>query len=187
MVLQNSPELQRDDPVDGLTKALLGGVALSALTNASAIAEHKHPAFSFMALHAGRMVNKTKLHNQGATHLTYTFGVYSYFLPVLDKKVPLATFYKWNSSGTLCSSPPEKEKFNPKKTLYGKLSRATETYSEGCSSGPTTFYGADYKLTDPNGFGRTDYLNIILIGKYKNSGTTYKGTLNLDITAFLEK
>ncbi len=186
-MLQNSPELQRNDSVDGLTKALLGGVALSVLTNASAIAEHKHPAFNVTALHAGRTVNKTKLHNQGATHLTYTFGVYSTLHAVLDQKVPVNVFYKWNSSGNLCTSPPEKEKFNPKKTLYGKLSRATETYSEGCSSGPTTFYGVDYKLTDPNGFGHTDYLNIVLIGRYKNGGTTYKGTLNLDVTAFLEE
>ena len=42
-----------------LTRTLLGGAALSALAAAPGMAQQKHSAFNLMALHAGRVVNKT--------------------------------------------------------------------------------------------------------------------------------
>ena len=46
------------------------------------------------------------------------------------------------------------------------------------------FYGNTYKLTDPDGFGNTDYFVSSLIGWFENQ---YKGTLNLDVSLFIEK
>jgi hypothetical protein len=172
--------------MNSLTKNLLTSVAFCALAAAPAVAE-SHPAFLVTALHGGRVVNKTKLHNSKAMHITYTFSVYSNVQAVLDKKVPLTgSFYKWNSYSTACSNPKQKMKFDPKKTQYGKVSVATQTYSLGCPSGPTVFYGADYKLTNPDGKGNTDHFVSSLIGTFKNANGKYKGTLNIDYSLFLE-
>jgi hypothetical protein len=165
-----------------LTQTLLTGAALCALGAAPAMAQPKHPAMHVTALYAGHAVNKTKFHYPGRQQLTYTYGIYSTRQLVLDKKVPLGAFYKWNSSNTLCSNPKQKVKFDSKKTQYGKLSVATETYSYGCPSGPTVFYGADYKLTDPAGFGNTDHFVVHDLGWFKNNGNKYKGTLNTDFS-----
>ncbi|HEX3944348.1 MAG TPA: hypothetical protein VHW69_09700 [Rhizomicrobium sp.] len=164
-----------------LTQTLLTGAALCALGAAPAMAQPTHPAMHVTALYAGHAVNKTKFHNPGRQHITYTYGIYSSRQLVLDQKVPIGSFYKWNSSGTLCSNPKQKLKF-PKKTLYGKLSVATETYSFGCPSGPTIYYGTDYKLTDPAGFGNTDYFVIKDLGWFKDNGNKYRGTLNMDVS-----
>jgi hypothetical protein len=175
-----------------LTQTLLTGTALCALVAAPVMAQPTHPAMRVTALHAGHVVNKTTFHSPGRQHVTYTFGGYTSIQAVLDKKVPVpGSFYKWNStvsgSYTLCSTPKEKVKFDPKKTLYGKLSVATETYSFGCPSGPATFYGADYKLTTAGGFGQTDHFVISEIGWFQANGNKYKGTLNLDLSATIVK
>ncbi|HEX3944346.1 MAG TPA: hypothetical protein VHW69_09690 [Rhizomicrobium sp.] len=108
-----------------LTQTLLTGAALCALGAAPAIAQPTHPAMHVTALHAGHVVNKTKFHNPAHQHLTYTYGIYSTMHPVRDKKVPIeGSFFKWNSSNTLCSNPKQKVKFDSKKTQYGKLSAA---------------------------------------------------------------
>lgn len=172
--------------MNNLTKTLLGSVALAALGAAPAMAEQKHPAFSFTAVHAGRVVNKTKLHNRGAVHLTYTFSVYGTADVELDKKVLVGSFYKWNSNSTVCSTPKMKLKLDPKKTVYGKISVATQTYSLGCPSGPTVYYGVAYKLTNPDGIGETDHFKSSLIGKFKNAHGKYKGTLNSIYSLTLE-
>ena len=174
--------------MNAITQALLAGAALGALMTAPAMARPAGPAMPVTALYMGHAVNKTRFHNPGRQHLTYTFEFYTTLKAELDKKVPIrGVFYKWNStvSGnyTLCSNPRQKIKFDPKKTRYGKLSVTTETYSYGCPSGPTTFYGADYKLTNADGFGQTDYFVISDIGWFKARGNKYKGTLNMDITA----
>lgn len=161
-----------------LTQTLLGGVALGALAVTPTVAQKKHPAFALTALHAGRVVHKTNFENHGATHMTYVFGVYTY-LPASDfhKTVPLVqTFYKWNSYSTLCSSPKQKVSVK-KKSKYGIVHAATVTYSEGCPSGPTTFYGDNYKLNDRAGFGQADVFVSTLKGKFKNDNGTYKGKL----------
>jgi hypothetical protein len=165
------------------TKSLLSGVALCALTPLPALAV-SHPAFTFTAVHAGRMVNKTKFHVPERLHLTYTFSVYASAKLDLGVKTQIGGLYRWNSTvsghSTICSNPKQKMTFDSKKTLYGKLSAATETYSMGCPSGPTTYYGTDYKLTDPNGYGKTDHFRSSLIGRFQGVGGRYKGTLNID-------
>jgi hypothetical protein len=168
-----------------LTKSLLGGAALCALATAPAIAANLHPAMHVTALHAGKAVNKTVIHNQSRTHLTYTFGVYTYVSASnAGTAVKLAaTYYKWNSNGTLCSSPKEKIKV-PKKTKLAKLGHSTETYSEGCASGPTVFTGDTYNLNAPN--TGTDHFTSTLIGKFNNGSAQYKGTLHLDVTVTIQ-
>lgn len=175
--------------MNNLTKALLGSVGLSVLAAVPATAHPKHPAMHLTALHEGKAVNKTRLHNQGATHVTYTFGVYSYipFAEYYRHKLPLrGSFYKWNNSGTLCSMPDQKIRVDPKKTTYGRASIITETYSIGCPSGPTTFYGVAYKITDPNAEGQTDEVHVILKGKFHNGSKKYRGTLNLDLNLTIQ-
>lgn len=169
-----------------LTKTLLGGAALAALTSAPAMAQQNHPAFSFMALHAGHVVSKTKLHNDRYhcfPRSTCTFGVYS-SVPASDlhKSVPLVgTFAKFNSNSTICSAPKTKIKSH-KKSVYAKISTGTETYSLGCPSGPTTFYGDYYKLTDKSGEGHTDTFQSLLTGTFHNGSTKYKGRIVFDVS-----
>jgi hypothetical protein len=170
--------------VNSITTALLGGTALCALATAPAIAGNIS-ALHVTALHGGHLVNKTRVHSPGRTHLTYTFGSVSTYIPAsdLDKKVKLIdTYYKWNSSNSLCTTPKEKIKVVPKKTQYATIGTFTTTYSEGCASGPTVFYGDTYKLTNPEGEGHTDHFVSSLIGWFKNGGQKYKGTLNVDVT-----
>jgi hypothetical protein len=170
--------------MNNLTKALLGSAAMTVLATAPAMAAHSHPAFSVTAMHDGKVVNKTKMHNQKAGHITYTFSVYATIPSELNQWVPLtSTFYKWNSYSTLCSNPKQKVKFDPKKTQYGKLRAATETYSEGCPSGPTTFFGAEYKLLKST---NQDQFVVELIGTFKNSNGKYKGQLNIDTNLSIE-
>ncbi|HEX4157300.1 MAG TPA: hypothetical protein VHY79_02400 [Rhizomicrobium sp.] len=168
--------------MNNLTKRLLAGSAICALATAAAIAGNV-PHFSITALHAGHVVNKTRAHTPGRQNLTYTFSVSTY-IPASDlhKTVKLPDVYKFNSYSTICSSPKQKIKVVPKKTQYAKIGTYTETYSEGCSSGPTLFYGDTYKLTNPAGEGHNDYFVSSLIGRFKNSHGKYKGTLNLDFT-----
>ena len=59
-----------------ITKTLLGGAALCALATAPAMAGNV-PHFNVTALHAGNVVNKTRIHSPGRQHVTYTFAVYS--------------------------------------------------------------------------------------------------------------
>lgn len=166
-----------------LTKALLSSAALCALAPLPAVAG-QHPGLALSAVHAGHVVNKTKFHNPQRQHVTYTFSAYSTIPMKLNEKVLLGTFYRWNStvSGTytICSNPKQKVVFPSKKTAYGKLNAATQTYSSGCPSGPTTYYGAAYKLTDSNGFGNVDHFRSSLIGKFNGPGGKYKGSMNID-------
>ena len=168
--------------MNDITKTLLAGTAFCALATAPAVAGDA-PHFNITALHAGNLVNKTRLYDPGRQHLTYTFAVSTY-IPASDlhKTVRLPGGYKWNSNSTVCSSPREKPKVVPKKTEYGKTGIYTETYSLGCASGPTVFYGATYELTNPDGEGKTDYFVSRLIGTFKNSHGKYKGTMNIDVT-----
>ncbi len=174
--------------MNNLTTTLLGSVALAALTTAPAMAAKHHPAHPAMhvtALHAGKQVNKSRVHQNGAQHITYTFGVYTYYSASSHSAQNLAgTFYKWNSYSTLCSAPAMKIKA-PKKSTYGKIKTGTETYSFGCPSGATVFYGDIY--TNKSGSaGQTDTFVSTLTGKFRNSRGKYKGTLNLDVFVFLD-
>ena len=173
--------------MNNLTKTLLGGVALAALATAPAMAKdaHHYALHNVTAIHAGHAKNKTKIHNQGATHRTYTYAVYSSQPASAAKKTHLIfTYYKWNNSGTLCSSPKMKIKLASKKTIYGKAGTASETYSEGCPSGPTVFLG-DTWTNKTGSSGDVDQLTSSLIGKFHNGSVKYKGTLNLDVSVFI--
>ena len=170
--------------MDKLTEALLGGVAISALAVAPAVVQQKHPGFHFTALHGGRVVNKTKMPNHGATHITYTFGIYSYQPANAPPKTHLiGTFYRFESYN-FCALVKEKIKA-PKKSIYARLGTATETYSFGCSNGPTTFLGDTW--TNKTGkSGDTDFFVSKLISTFKNNGTKYKATMNLDVGVIIE-
>jgi hypothetical protein len=168
--------------MNNITKTLLGGSALCALATAPAMAGNI-PAFHVTALHAGHAVNKTKIYQAGRTHLTYTFAVSSY-VPASDLGTGVklaATYYKWNSSDNLCTVPKMTLK-GAKKSTYGKIAHNTETYSEGCSSGPTVFHGDEYTLKKASGEGNSDSFTSDLIGKFKNGATKYLGSLTLDVT-----
>ena len=179
---------QRDNTMDKLTKTLLGGVALSLLATAPATAQQKHPGFSVSALYAGRAVKKTKLHNQvwcrgSSCTISFTTNVHE---SDLHKTGPLThTFYKVNSNETICSNPRQRLKA-PKKSEYGKVHAATETYSLGCSNDPIVFYGDTYKLTDSSAKGKVDSFTSILKGEYMNNGMKYKGSLNMDVYVFIK-
>ena len=172
--------------MNNITKTLLGGVAFAALAAAPAVAAPKHPAFHVTAAHVGgKVVNKSKVNNHGAQHIVYTFGVYTYQSASNHSPVNLAyTFYKWNSYSSFCTTPKMKMKVT-KKTTYGKAKAGTETYSEGCPSGPTVFHGVVY--TNVSGTsGQTDTALSDLKGKFKNSRGKYKGDLNIVSSIFLE-
>ena len=172
--------------MNNLTKTLLGGVALSVLAAVPAVAQVQIPAMRVTALHAGHVVKKTNLHNPcSAPHCDYTFSVYSYQPASAPKKTHLIyTYYKWNSNSTLCSDPKEKIKA-PKKSIYAKIGTATETYSLGCPSGPTVFYG-DTWSNKTGVAGETDYFVSTLTGKFQNNGIKYKGVLPINVYVVIE-
>jgi hypothetical protein len=165
-----------------LNKTLLGGAALCALATVPANAA---PHFAVTALHAGNVVNKTKIQIPSRTDITYTFGVYSSQSAASVNQNIYGTFYKWNSahSGvyTICSNPKQKLK-TPKKTVYGHTVKGTESYSFGCASGLTVFHG-DVWTNRTGVAGNVDTWRSTLIGKFIGaSGGKYKGTLNLDVS-----
>jgi hypothetical protein len=165
--------------MNNLTRTLLGSAALCALATAPAMAGDV-PAFHITALHAGNVVDKTTIHNQSRTHLTYTFGVYTYISAELDKKVKLAgTAYSFGCSAL------EKARIT-KQATYGKAGIDYETYSTGCGGAGEVGVVDTYKLTNPAGEGNTDHFTSSLIGKYENSGVKYKATLNLDVSVGIE-
>ncbi len=179
------PESVGESAMQKLTRTLLSSAAAGALAAAPAMAQPTHPGFHPVALHAGHAVNKTKPRNQGATHLTYTFGLYSYQPASAPKKTHLFyTYYAWLES-TLCGFPQENKIKAPKRSIYAKIGTARETYSFGCASGPEVFYGDTW--TNKTGMsGETDQFVSTLISKFTNSGKKYKGTLNLDVSVFIE-
>ncbi len=177
-----------------LTRTLLGGAALSALTAAPSIAQPAHPAFRITALHEGHAVNKTKVRKDGANDCsrstTYCYSVYSYQPASAPKKTHLIyTFYKFNStiSGQLsiCTNPKTKNRA-PKKSIYAKIGTATETYSEGCTNGvQPVFYGDTW--TNKTGVaGETDRFRSLLIGHFKADGKKYRGQFGMTVNVFIE-
>jgi hypothetical protein len=169
-----------------LTQTLLIGAAFCALMAAPVMAQPTHPAMRITALHAGRTVNKTQLHDPYHCKIScdYYLSVYSTKpANALPKSDLFGTYYKWNSvnaSGyfTLCSNPKQKLKA-PKKSKYARIYADTETYSLGCSCGPTVFHGDAW--TNKTGVaGDVDAFVSFLIGKFKGpGGGTYKGSINL--------
>jgi hypothetical protein len=158
--------------MNAINKTLLAGAAFGALATAPALAGDV-PPFHVTMLHGGHVVGKTRVHHAGRTHVTSTISISS-SIPAsdLDKKVKLGVTY------ADCST-----KLKPritKKPTYGKAGFFSETTSGGCSNGGYTYYGNTYKLTNPNGEGKTDSFVSTLISKVEYNGVKYKVTTNLD-------
>jgi hypothetical protein len=173
---------------------LLTGAALCALGAAPAMAQPTHPATHITALHAGHVVNKTNLHDLlgcgRRCSQTYKYGVYTSQPADAPPKTHLyGTYYRWNSAPngyyTLCSNPKQHIQVG-KKSVYAKINKGIETYSYGCPSGPTVFYGD--RWTNGTGVtGDVDTFNSLLIGRFKGpSGEEYKGSLKLDVYVSIE-
>lgn len=160
----------------------MAGAAICTIGAAPAFAGSA-PHFNVVALHGGA-VTKSVMHTN-TTNVTYTISVATSVSVASGYKVPTklaATYYTFQSNGSICQAPKkEKVKLAAKKTKYAKLSTSTETYSEGCSSGPTTFYGDVYDLIKKSGKNKTDSFVSTLTADFTSSGTKYKGTLNLDV------
>ena len=172
-----------------LTQSLLGSTAAGALLVTPAIAQPTHPGFHPVALHAGHAVNKTKLLNQGATHLTYTFGVYSEQPASAPKKTHLIyTYYQWVTSwsDSFTCTPLKTRIKAPKRSIYAKIGTATETYSFGCTNGVQPVFYGDTWTNKTGTSGETDRFVSTLAAKFTSSGKKYKGTLNLDVSVFIE-
>jgi hypothetical protein len=168
-----------------LTKALLCGAAHCALGVSPVKAQHKDFGFHVVALHAGRTVHKTSLHAHGITHQTQTVSP-SYFVSAdgyRKKEYLFSTFYRFESQSSFCypNAYKPKNKLDRKRTEYAKLGTTTSSFSLGCSSGFTPYYGDTYKLVNKAGFGQKDFFKSTLTGKYKNKNGTYKGTLHLNV------
>lgn len=170
--------------MNNLTRALLGSVALGALAAAPATARPTHPTMHVTALHAGKVVNKTRMSNPAGGHITYTFHIYSYQSSNAPPKTHLPqTFYQFNTEG-VCDYREHRMKV-PKRSIYAKIGTATETYSFGCSNGPSMFYGDTW--TNRTGkSGDIDVFTSTLISTFKANGTKYKATLNLDVEVFIQ-
>jgi hypothetical protein len=158
--------------MNNLTKTLFAGAALCALTAVPAAAEGAGP-FHFTAHYGGRVVNKTKMPNHGATHVTSTFSVFTYE----PASLPLGT--KLSYQLNICPDP-KKIKLTPKKTKFGKTSVEVQTYS-GCAS-----IMANYTLVKQPSSGDTDSFRLSMSSKFKQNGTKYKGTLNIDSNLVFE-
>jgi hypothetical protein len=159
--------------MNSITQTLLAGASFCALATAPALAGDI-PPFHVTLLNAGHVVAKTGLHHAGRTHVTSTIEV-STAIPAsdLDKKIKLGVFVD-------CSG---KFKFKiTKKPTYGKAGIYSMTQSEACfnSSAGDMGYGNTYKLTNPNGEGKTDSFVSSVIGKVEYKGVKYKVTENVE-------
>jgi hypothetical protein len=161
--------------MNAITKTLLAGAAFGALATAPALAGDV-PPFHVMALHAGHVVGKTRIHHAGRTHVTSTLEV-STSIPAsdLDKKIKLLALV---SVDTNCSGQLNFK--ITKKATYGKVGFYSETFSGGCGNGGYTEYGNTYKLTNPEGEGKNDSFVSSLIDKVEYKGVKYKVTVNAD-------
>jgi hypothetical protein len=156
--------------MNNLTRTLLCGAALCAFVAVPAIAESAGP-FDVTALHANRVVKKTKMQH-GATHVTSTISVFTYVPGTVGTKA-MILFEKF------CNTTAPVKVWAPKKTFYGKISVSTET-SNGCE-----FVEGTYKVINQPEPNTIDSFPIILMSKFEQNGTKYKGTLNLDYNVLL--
>jgi hypothetical protein len=169
---------------------LFAGVALSILSAAPAlagVAPHVHVT----AMHPGSAINKTAMHHDKTGTLTYTFSIYTTISTKAsyNKTTPLAaTYYTWDNSYSICDSPKKETiTLSTTKTAYAALSTGTETYSEGCSSGPTTFYGDIYDLTTKKAKNKTDTFSSDLKATIKDAQGKFKASLILDVSVAITK
>jgi hypothetical protein len=170
-----------------LTQTLLTGSALCALMAAPAMAQPTHPAMHVMALHAGHVVNKTKLPRPwdcGRHTCYYSYGIYT-SQPADAHKADLdRTYYKWTTYDTFCSNPKQKVKV-AKKSIYARIDAGTKTYSFGCPS-PLVFYGD--RWTNKTGLpGNVDTFRSTLIGHWKlPNGVKQRGEIRLEVNVTIQ-
>jgi hypothetical protein len=171
-----------------LTKPLFGGVALCALATAPATAGNV-PAIHVIALHDGRPVTKTILHDPHRIGVTTSIPVFSRIhASDLHKTVKLTnTYYKYMDNNDICTAAPTRMVLSAKNTAYAKLGTSTETHSFGCPSGPGILYGDTYKLTNPAGVGQTDFFVSRLIGRFTSNGVKYRGDLIMDVNVEIDE
>jgi hypothetical protein len=163
---------------------LLAGGSLCTLCAGSAFADTA-PKFHVSAMRPGHAVMKTPMHKSPVGHLTYTFSVYTGVstASAYHMKTPLpATYYKWNSSYSICTAPKIRNRLATKKTKYADLRTGQQSYSLGCPNGPTKFYGDQYNLQTKQAVGKTDTFTSTLTGHFMSGGTAYKGVLTLDVS-----
>ena len=161
-----------------IKRVLLVGVSLHAIGAGAAYA--KSTPVLVAQMHPGRAVVKTALHSQKPTNNTYTYTLSTTVSTSADykKKTKLAhTYYTFLNSGTFCNPPKETVKLSTRKTKYAKVSKGTESYSEGCGT-PTKFYGDVYDLQTKKGVGSTDQFPSILIGR----NIHYDGQIYTEVT-----
>ena len=162
--------------MNSITKTLLVGTAFCALATVPAVAGDV-PNIHVVALHPSHQtVLKTSMHKGSISHVTTTISV-STSVPASDlhKKVELdATVF-----GFLCGRSG-KVKIT-KKAIYGKAGIYTLTNSTACDGAGQVLYGNTYKLTNPEGEGKTDSFVSSLTSKFEYKGAKYKGTVNLDV------
>jgi hypothetical protein len=173
-----------------IKKILLAGVALCSLSVAPAVANSAAPHVHLTALHPGAVVKST-MHSQKVAGLTYTFLVYSSVTNAdyMQKTNLAATFYKWNDSYNICTTPKETITLSTTKTVYAALSTATETVpgsEEGCKK-TVTFYGDVYELTTKKGNGKTDTFTSTLSAKIKDPQGKFNANLILDVDVAISK
>jgi hypothetical protein len=173
--------------MNNLTIALLGGVSATALVavSASAGTMNHMTGQHLTALHAGKVINKSKMHNAGTTKIYSTISVFTYGTTSSNKQELLGTFYKYNNSGDLCSVPKKSKIKAAKKSVYGKVATGSITYYEGCPGAQPTFYG-DYWTNKSGKSGQTDTFQSVLTANFTNGGAKYKGQLTLDVNVFIE-
>jgi hypothetical protein len=112
--------------------------------------------------------------NHGATHVTYTFGIYTY----VSASTPLRTKIM-GLSEKMCPAP-QKVTLSPKKTVYGKV-KLDLTYTNGCET-----IAPIYTLVKQPNPGDTDEYEVTIISKFEQDGTKYKGKFNLDYNVDFE-
>jgi len=173
--------------MNNLTIALLGGVSATALiaVSASAGTVNHMTGQHVQALHAGKVINKSKMQNRGATKIYSTLSVFTYAPASSKKQELLGTFYKYNNSGDLCSTPKKSKIKADKKSVYGKVATGSITYYEGCSGAQPTFYG-DYWTNKKGKSGQTDTFQSVLTASFTNGGAKYIGQLTLDVNVGIE-
>ncbi|HEX3944347.1 MAG TPA: hypothetical protein VHW69_09695 [Rhizomicrobium sp.] len=171
-----------------LTQTLLTGSALCALGVAPANAQPMHPAMHVTALHAGHVINKTTLPRAGDCNIHrdtcyYTASIYTSKPADARKSDLYGTYYRWDGTvsgmNTLCSHLRQHIKV-PRRSVYAKIDKGTETYSYGCPSGPTVFYGD--RWTNITGVpGDVDTFRSSLIAHWKHGYRKFKGTFYFDV------
>jgi hypothetical protein len=155
--------------MNNLTKTLLCGVALCAFTAVPAVAESAGPS-NVTVLHDGRVVTKTKMH-RGATHMVSTFTAFAYesaSTATVGTKYPVFELIVCNTT------KPMKVKA-PKKTVYGKISANTQTYS-GCGH-----VNVGYTVIKQPGPNTNDTFSMVVKSEFVKDGTKYKLTTNANV------